>query len=249
MLKQNVLKRVLFILFFLSFVFNVNAQLDSVKTQVKQTKIYKFNLFSPLFGHSMFSFEKQKKTNRSIEFSLSLIGLGLNQNFEDQISGNNYFFNEKIYGKQQIGAAFGFGYRFYVPTRRGINMAYSTSLLSGLYFKPSLYASYLRETATIDDNYKLDNENIFSIALLMETGWQRPVSRRGVLDTYVGVGYGLVNIDNNTFDLVETNILSRTISSNQFAFTRFGRTFGLVLSGGIKVGIHNKPIKRKRIKK
>jgi hypothetical protein len=241
------MKKSIFLFFALSVLNSVSAQSDSLTNKQLPINIFKFNFFSPLRGHSMFSFEKGIKYNRSIEFSLSVIGAGANQNYLIQYTNtNNQFTPNYVYGKSQLGGALGFGYRFYMPSRSYKKAKKQQPTQTEFYFKPTIYSGYYRDNPMVSRDYLLDDQNVFSLGFLFETGVQEIIGKIIAIDLYGGFGYGLVNTDFRTFN--DANSFRSAFGTNENAYhythIRYGRTVGLSLSGGIRVGV----VSRKKVK-
>jgi len=221
----------LFLLLFISSI--AIAQKDSLQTTYTPLNIYKFNFFSPLFGHTMVSFEKQVKVNRSIEVSLSLIGAGVNRN-KDITIGN-------IVSGRQMGAALGIGYRYYLPkSNLPINM--SNSALNGLYVKPTMYIGYYYDNPSYNNFISVKLKPIISVATLLEMGLQLIVNKTMAIDFYGGVGYGFVNNSAFPDQIGKQNIFlfSKSSLANQYTHFRFGRNAGIAFSGGFRIGMVRK---------
>lgn len=237
MLKENKMKKIIFLFFALSSFNNVSAQTDSVANKQPPLNIFKFNFFSPLLGHSMFSYEREIKPNRSREFSLSIIGAGQNMNKIYSSQTGDY-----IYGERQLGASLGYGYRFYMPRKSAYKYNKQVPSLTGFYFKPTVYGNIFVDDPTLYNDVVLNQDVVLSAALLMEVGWQAIVGKVFSVDFYGGFGYGVVNIDFNSFE--NQNRINPAFGSNKnsnnYTFNRFGRTVGLALSGGFKIGLVSK---------
>lgn len=237
------MKKIIFLFFTLSFYSSVIAQSDSLSNNQPLLNIFKFNFFSPLLGHSMFSYEREIKPNRSREFSLSIIGAGENMNkFYDFQTGNT------IYEERQIGASLGYGYRFYMPRRSTYKYNKKVPSLTGFYFKPTVYGNIFVDDPALFNGTVLERDVILSAAVLMESGWQAIIGKVFSIDVYGGFGYGFVNIDYDSFsNQNRTNpAFGTNKNSNSYTFNRFGRTVGLALSGGFKVGFVSKSKIRSR---
>ena len=237
MLKQDKMKKIIFLFFTLSFYSSVIAQSDSLSNNQPLLNIFKFNFFSPLLGHSMFSYEREIKPNRSREFSLSIIGAGENMNkFYDFQTDNT------IYQERQIGASLGYGYRFYMPRKSAYKNNKKVPSLTGFYFKPTVYGNIFVDDPTLYNGTVLERDVVLSAAVLMESGWQAIIGKVFSIDVYGGFGYGFVNIDYDSF--TNQNRINPAFgtnkNSNSYTFKRFGRTVGLALSGGFKVGFVSK---------
>jgi hypothetical protein len=228
------MKKIIFL--FLLFIVRITvfSQTDSSVSPKSAVHILKFNFFSPLFGHSMLSYEKSTKPYRSKEFSFSIIGAGRNVN-------NKYdYFNNLIQdGKRQLGAAAGYGYKFYLQRRKYKQKNIDSPPLTGLYVKPIVYGAFFFDDGYINDNLILKKNRVLSLAVLLENGWQFILSDLISLDFYGGFGYSLVNVDFRSFaeDPDLTGAFGKNINHNQYVYTRIGRNPGLAFSGGFRIGV------------
>lgn len=231
------MKKIIFLFFALSTYNNVTAQSDSVANTQPPLNIFKFNFFSPLFGHSMFSYEREVKPNRSQEFSLSIIGAGENMNQYYSFQTGAF-----INGDRQLGASIGYGYRFYMPRKSAYINNKKVPSLTGFYFKPTIYGNIFVDDPALFNGTVLERDVVLSAAVLLESGWQTIIGKVFLIDFYGGFGYGFVNIDYESFsNLNRINpAFGSNKNSNSYTFNRFGRTVGLALSGGFKVGFVSK---------
>jgi hypothetical protein len=225
----------LFLLLFISSI--AVAQKDSLQTTYTPLNIYKFNFFSPLFGHSMFSVERGIKIDRSIEYSLSFIGAGNNLN-KPKVLG--------VKGYPQFGLSIGVGPRFYLPNQKKQH-SFSRSSLTGIYIKPALYSGYYYDSQNLRSINLLESNGYLSIAALLEGGLQAILNKKMAFDLYLGVGYGFVK--SNSLNENKSNYSSTpfraTNSVYQYSHARLGNNFGLSFSCGFRIGL---VLKQKMIK-
>jgi hypothetical protein len=144
----------------------------------------KINFLSPLYGSTGFSYERSLKPSRSIEGTLGIIGLGIDQMHENP-----------------VGAYVKFGYKFIKDPDfylRGMRYAH---VLKGAYFKPELSFSAFER----DNNYEYygspsdTRESVFSAVLQIVMGKQWIVDNAFLVDLYAGLGYGFSNTDNTNY--------------------------------------------------
>jgi hypothetical protein len=222
------------IILLLFFSISSTAQTDSSISKKNVSSLVKFNFFSPIFGHSMFSYEKFSKPHRSNEFSLSLIGAG------DNVNKRVSYWGDLIEdGKRQLGVALGYGYRFYLPRRKYKLKNLNSPPLTGLYVKPSIYGTFFYDDGKINNDLVLDQNRVLSLAILLENGWQVILSDIISLELYGGFGYSFINIDFPSFEGRNnlTDAFGKNINHNQFVYTRLGRNPGIAFSGGFKFGV------------
>jgi hypothetical protein len=134
---------------------------------VQRRNAIKMALFSPLTGVTAFSYERALKPGRSMEFTLSLIGLGFN-NPEDA-----------------AGLGLKAGYKFIRSPDHFIQGMRYAHILKGGYVKPELsFAMY---------NLRSKNEDVIKAALMVNIGKQWVFSDVFLVELYVGAGYGLTS--------------------------------------------------------
>jgi hypothetical protein len=221
---------------FLLFLVHVTvfSQTDSSGSLKSTSHIFKFNFFSPLSGHAMLSYEKGIRARRSQEFSISIIGAGKNI--------NSYYSNQTgdlVYDRKQFGVSLGYGLRYYMPRNVSRRKNVQVPDLTGFYFKPTVYGNFFVDNPDLLDGRVLNNDIVLSGAILMETGWQAIVGKIFTVDAYGGFGYSAINIDYKSFSS-QSNYNSAFGSNKnwrQYTYIRFGRTVGLALSGGFRVGV------------
>jgi hypothetical protein len=223
--------------------FNLGFSQSKLARKKDATALIKVSPFSPFSGHTMLSYEKFTKPNRSMEISLSIIGAGINQNIDYVNLPFPEIYNE---GKSQKGVALGYGYRFYIPWKQFNVVDFKNIPLTGFYFKPTIYASYFSDDPFIREDLTFDGDKVISVALLLENGWQLVIKKYVSIDLYFGFGYSLVNIDFSSLGNYfysngvnyDNNIYSRiNVNQNQYTHTRYGKNPGLALSAGFKLGI------------
>ncbi len=219
-----------------------NGRVETYHSRLKDPSLYtgqqksaiKINFLSPLFGHTLLNYEKSKAPGRSLEFSLSLIGLGSNFSFDeyyyDPITGN-----EVKYRRGALGAAFGFGYKFIkTPDFLSRNIRYA-HLLQGSYFKPVAYLGSYRENILEHKPGGLlkDHRLVVYGSLMTEFGKQWVVAEKVVLDMYFGVGYAFDNVDEDS----HINASADEYSAYHYTNIKVGRIPALALNTGFRIGI------------
>ncbi|KPL17177.1 MAG: hypothetical protein AMS26_01875 [Bacteroides sp. SM23_62] len=133
--------------------------------QVQRRNAIKMAFLSPLTGITSFSYERALKPGRSIEFTLSLIGLGFN-NPEDA-----------------AGLGLKAGYKFIRSPDHYIRGMRYAHILKGGYVRPEFsFAKY---------NLRSKNEDVVKAALMVNIGKQWVFSDVFLLDLYFGAGYGM----------------------------------------------------------
>ena len=132
---------------------------------VQRRNAVKMAFLSPLTGVTSFSYERALKPGRSLEFTLSLIGLGFN-NPEDA-----------------AGIGLKAGYKFIRSPDHFIRGMRYAHILKGGYVRPEFsFARY---------NLRSKNEEVIKAALMVNLGKQWVFSDVFLVDLYFGVGYGM----------------------------------------------------------
>jgi hypothetical protein len=134
---------------------------------VQRRNAVKMAFLSPLTGVTAISYERALKPGRSIEFTLSLIGLGFN-NPEDA-----------------AGVGIKAGYKFIRSPDHYIRGMRYAHILKGGYVKPEFsFARY---------DLRSKDEEVIKTALMVNLGKQWIFSDVFLVDLYFGVGYGTTN--------------------------------------------------------
>ena len=241
------MRKILFSILLLCQVFaqNISAQEKIVTTPdkssnaaFKSASVLKMNVFAPLLGYSQFAWEKSIHQRRNIEFGLGIIGAGRNLNIQphflalglDRFGTNNY----RRGHKNQFGGFFEVGYKLIKPTHSyewyPINYD-AVNTFQGSYIKPSfLIGAYSfnqfkddSTTATIRKHHRFG-------ALMLNLGHQWALSRKIVLELYMGGGAEMDNVKDGD-DLYGHPFVLAVAKDNpsvNFAFTA-GFRFGFLL--------------------
>lgn len=197
----------------------------------QQTRAIKIDFLSPLLGHTEIGFEKNLKPGRSIEFSLGLIGLGKNHELYYYGSINGF----QDYKRSGKGAYVAAGYKFSkLPDFINRNIRY-THVMQGFYVKPAAYMGSYSENIISEKNNQVvvDRRSVVFGALMLDFGKQWVMGEKFLLDIHYGFGYSMDNIksDNNYYAT-----FGDEYSAHNFGVIRVGRSPGLGVMGGIKVG-------------
>lgn len=219
-----------------------NGRVETYHQQLKDPSLYadqkkaalKLNFLSPLFGHTLLTYEKSRAPGRSMELSLSIIGLGKNISFDD------YYYDpitglSMDYRRGAVGAAVGFGYKFIkTPDFLNRNIRYA-HILQGSYFKPVAYLGTYSENIIRQKNNGIEKDRRTTVygSLMMEFGKQWVVADRVVLDMFFGVGYGFDNIN----DEATYNSYSDEYSAYHYTNIKVGKAPALALNTGFRIGI------------
>lgn len=150
---------------------NPENYIDNKKNAIK------VDFLSPLTGNTTFSYERSIRPGRSYEFTLGIIGLGIDPN-NNQQSG---FF---IKGGAKLIKSPDFYFR-------GMRYAH---ILKGGYFKPEVaFGYYTRNYGQYDYYYSADRttrDKVISGAIFLNLGKQWIMDNSFLMDFYVGIGYG-----------------------------------------------------------
>lgn len=139
----------------------------------------KINFLSPLFGTTELVYERSIKPGKSWEFALGLVGLGSDIQDHDPAG---------VYGK--------FAWKFMRdPDFYSYKMHYS-HILKGAYFAPEIALRYMKYDGYSYDYYYQGNstdrrESQATVAFMLKLGKQWVFDNSFLIDTYIGVGYGL----------------------------------------------------------
>jgi hypothetical protein len=132
---------------------------------VQRRNAIKMAFLSPLTGVTSFSYERALKPGRSIEFTLSLIGLGFNN------------------PENAAGVGFKAGYKFIRSPDHYIQGMRYAHILKGGYVKPEFsFARY---------DLRSRDDEVIKTALMVNLGKQWVFSDVFLVDLYFGVGYGM----------------------------------------------------------
>ena len=165
--------------------------------ELKKTHSIKFNFLSPLFNHIAFSYESMIKPWMNLEIEAGLIGVGFSSNSDDA-SGGLIRAGVKFIRKPDFKI-------------RGQKLSHP---LHGKYFKPELIFNHY--TKTINEsfyslgypyqyNQSSNNIKFTNVAINLNFGKQHYLAGGFLIDTYLGIGYGLQLINgksesNNNFN-------------------------------------------------
>ncbi|NOU48386.1 MAG: hypothetical protein HOO86_15180 [Bacteroidales bacterium] len=169
----------------------------------------KINFLSPLMGSTGFSYERSLKPGRSVEGTIGIIGLGVDQ-----------------WDENPGGAFVKFGYKFIKDPDfylRGMRYAH---ILKGGYIKPEIgFAAFSREDPYYTNYGQIDEnrgrENVISAVLQLVAGKQWIMDNAFVIDYFFGVGYGFSTSDNGSY---------------HYGYTVAGDGFPISFTSGLKVG-------------
>ncbi len=175
--------------------------------------ILKIEFMSPLSGNTTFAYERSLRPGRSMEATLGIIGLGIDQNDNNPFGG---------FGK------FGFKFMkdpdFYL---RGMKYAH---ILKGGYIKPEIAFGVFAHDKWIYDR-DLDywhgprerRETVFSGTVQLVLGKQWIIDNAFAVDLYAGTGYGFS--DNNSY------------TTYHYGYLIADDSFPISFSAGIKIGL------------
>ncbi|ULQ57449.1 hypothetical protein KJS94_04450 [Flavihumibacter rivuli] len=191
----------------------------------------KVNFLSPLFGYTMFSYERSIKPGKSLEASIGIIGLGMNRYAESYYDNTGNYFESK---RSPGGVALGVGYKFIkTPDFLSRNIRFA-HLLQGSYVKPQLYTGVYSENYIKQSGNKQVEERrtVAYGSLMVELGKQWVFSDQFLFDLYFGLGYTFDNInDNDTY-----TSWSNEDAAHHFTNLRLGQSPGFALNGGLRFG-------------
>jgi hypothetical protein len=172
---------------------------------------FKFHFFSPLSNATAISYERSLKPGRSVEATLGIIGLGIE---EMAFSGD----------EDASGVNLKLGYKFIKDPDFYLKGMRYAHLLKGAYFKPELaFASYTYTPYEwLGNNQTRVEENVFVAALILNVGKQWIFSNRFLVDFSVGGGYGFGSNDSG--------------ASRHYGFTGADGDIPLVVTSSFSIG-------------
>lgn len=173
--------------------------------------IFKIDFLSPLTGNTTFAYERSLRPGRSVEATLGIIGLGLNNN--DRNAGG-------LFTK--------FGYKliknpdFYL---RGMRYAH---LLKGSYVKPEIAIGFFNHDTWMwrdyGNNYSSEKSrvSVFSGTVQMVLGKQWVMDNAFAIDLFAGIGYGFST--------------SEDFTPYHYGYSVMDENFPIAFSAGFKIG-------------
>ncbi|MCU4174731.1 hypothetical protein [Carboxylicivirga sp. N1Y90] len=171
--------------------------------------IIKTNFLSPLFNSVKFTYERSIKPGGSIEATVGIIGVG-----------------NDAYDADEQGAFIKLGYKFIKSPDYYLRGQRYAHILKGAYIRPELafsYYSYDYESYYYYSySYSKERKTNAMFGILLNFGKQWVIDNGFVVDTFVGVGYGFGN-SNDDF-------------TSHKAFLGGVDDFPLAISGGVRVG-------------
>jgi hypothetical protein len=210
-----------------------NGKVEKFMIDLKDPELYKdqkaqalkINFIAPLIGYSEFSYEKSVGVGKSYELSLGIIGLGKNS----QLDWYNNGVQQTM--KNQFGFFAGAGFKFNKLPDFIFGRSRQTHLMQGGYARPQIYlGNYSENMRVVKNNIPaVEKINTTFGAIMIEFGKQWVFGETLLIDCYWGLGYGFDNkYNNNGYD---------DVAVNHYSMSRFGRSPGLGLSGGLRVGL------------
>ncbi len=169
----------------------------------------KISFLSPLAGSTSFSYERSLRPGRSLEGTIGIIGLGIDN--QDENAG---------------GAFVKFGYKFIKDPDfylRGMRYAH---ILKGGYIKPELsMAFFSHDSWYFIDYYPYESgqqrENVFSGTVQLVFGKQWVFDNAFLVDLFAGAGYGFSSSEYGSYN---------------YGFVTADNSFPVSFSSGIKIG-------------
>lgn len=182
---------------------------------------FKVGMFSPMTGALSLGYERSLKPGASVEGTLGLIGVGIEEARYDN----------------PVGAYIKAGYKFInTPDFALKGMRYS-HVLKGGYVKPEFaFSTYQRDMSLYNGQtgtYTESRENIVAGALILNFGKQWVMSNVFLIDLYGGIGYGFDNMKS------KQNYYDYYGPSYHYGFT-VGGEIPLAFTAGFKVGFLTK---------
>ncbi len=172
----------------------------------------KIEFMSPLTGNTTFAYERSLRPGRSVEGTIGIIGLGIDQ------------------GDENAAGAFGkFGFKFMKDPDfylRGMKYAH---ILKGGYIKPEIAFGFFAHDNWIyeyDQYYyepRKERETVFSGTVQLVFGKQWIIDNAFAVDIYAGTGYGFSDNDSYT--------------AYHYGYMIADNSFPISFSAGLKIGL------------
>ncbi|MDE3143899.1 MAG: hypothetical protein KGL19_07075 [Bacteroidota bacterium] len=195
----------------------------------------KINFFAPLYGYTELSYEKSTGVGKGYELSLGIIGAGKSQ----LLNYGSYGVGEVSRG--QFGLFVSAGYKFgKMPDFIIFGKTRSSHLMQGAYLKPIVYLGNYKENTIItkaNTASEVGKQNITFGALQLEFGRQWIFGDKLLLDIYWGLGYGIDNKKDSYQYYSNTYNSFDSYSAFNYANSRLGKTPGVSVTFGVKVGL------------
>jgi hypothetical protein len=220
-----------------------NGRTETYRSGLRDPELYagqqkhalKLNFLSPLSGHTQLFYERSLQPGRSMEFSLDLVGAGKNYTIDYIYFDPNNPTPEEV-KRDAAGVGIGVGYKFIrTPDFINRNIRYA-HLLQGTYIKPNLLMGLYGENIVDAKTGSPIEERrtVFYSALMLELGKQWIFGDSFVFDIFLGLGYSVDNVGDDEFIY---SAYSNEGAAMHFTHTRFGRSPGFALNGGLKIGM------------
>jgi hypothetical protein len=211
----------------------------------QRRNIAKVGLLSPVFGYTDFYLEHADKPGRSMEYQLSIIGLGKNIYYD-----NSYYSPRELFINQR-GASIGAGIKFVRVPDFNTGRLKLRHIMQGGYIKPAITVgyyqrdliSYYYDPSIGIDQYNTKRKGIFTSNISISLGKQWILDNTISIEIYGSLGMGFDNFRSSQEKFVKDNggsspyVNDENIPYTNFGYTRFGRgDLGLTMAGGLKIG-------------
>jgi len=187
------------------------AMTDPERYSDNRKNVLKIEFLSPLTGNTTFAWEKSLRPARSIESTIGIIGLGIDN--DDRNAGG-------VFAK--------FGYKFIKDPDfylRGMRYAH---ILKGSYIKPEIaFSTFRYDRYAWRDYYnnvsaEKERTGVVSGTVQLVLGKQWIIDNVFAVDIYAGTGYGFSTGDDYT--------------TYQYGYSVMDESFPLAFSTGFKIG-------------
>lgn len=194
-------------------------------------KAIKIDFFGPLIGYTQISYEKSTGIGKSFEVGLGIIGAGKNSVVD------HYGINSSLRTTRtnQFGFAGSFGYKFNKLPDFLFGRSRFTHVMQGGYAKPIIYVGNYSENGVQykpNSQSSIERRSVTFGALQIELGKQWVFGDKFLIDAYWGFGYGFDNKKSSDSYYYDDNT-----SAFNYLNARAGRSPGLSITGGIKLGL------------
>ena len=189
--------------------------------------VIKYSFTAPMWGYSLFSYERALSPTQAVEAGIGITGLGINYPIAQYYSPST----SDLPNVDAKGFSVRAGYKLKRSPDYYLDKMRYGHLLKGGYFKPEIiYSNYSRNYSQYDHISQSDvlvNKSVNSFAVMMNFGKQWIIDNRFALDVYFGVGYGTSDFEGD--DLYQAG-------GTHYAFVGAWEYVPIAFTGGFSVG-------------
>jgi hypothetical protein len=212
--------------------FKNESNIDNPELYAEQKRrAYKISFLDPLFGHTVFTYERNLKPGHSMEWRLNVIGLGKTSNNNN----NNNFSGSTILKPKLFGLGLTAGYKFYHKPEYYSSRQRYAHLLKGGYIRPEINLTsygkniYVYSGTNSGTGFTSTPKRVNTTygALMLSFGKQWIIDDAFAIDVFAGIGAGFnTNNGSNEYYSNGSNY-GHAITENGLA-ANFGFNIGLL---------------------